>query len=183
MRIPVIELSDGIIKLRPYTKKDVTALHEAVMESLPELMPWMPWTHQGYDLSETRGWLKQRASEWKDIASFDFAITSEEDGAFLGGCGLNNIRQGDRVANLGYWVRTSRSAAGVAPAATHLLARWGFSVVKVKRIEILIAEENSKSLRVAEKVGAMREGVLRNRLFLDGRPQNAVMFSLIPGEV
>jgi RimJ/RimL family protein N-acetyltransferase len=35
---------------------------------------------------------------------------------------------------------------------------------------------------VAEKVGAVREGVLRRRLELDGESHDAVMLSLVPGD-
>jgi len=97
---------------------------------------------------------------------------------------LNNINPENRKrVNLGYWVRTDRTGQGVAVAATRLLAKWGFGVLKLNRIEIVVAVDNARSLRVAEKAGAKKEGVLRNRLDLHGRPHDAVMFSLIPGEV
>jgi len=96
---------------------------------------------------------------------------------------LNEIRKESRRANLGYWVRTDRTGLGVAVAAAKLLAKWGFEVLGLKRIEITVAVENVRSLRVAEKAGAKREGILRNRLMLHDIPHDAVMHSLIPGEV
>jgi hypothetical protein len=36
---------------------------------------------------------------------------------------------------------------------------------------------------VATKTGAAREGVQRNRLVLEGVPHDAVMFSLVPGDL
>jgi RimJ/RimL family protein N-acetyltransferase len=50
----------------------------------------------------------------------------------------------------------------------------------LNRIEILVAVDNLASQRVAAKVGAVREGILRNRLLLHGKIHDAVMFSLIP---
>src|SRR3990172_4536404 len=105
------------------------------------------------------------------------------DGSYLGGCGLNGIGE-YKFANLGYWVRTSRTKQGVATAATLLLARFGFDELKLNRIEIVVATGNYASQRVAEKAGATREGVLRNRLILKGKPVvDAVMFSLIPKDL
>lgn len=72
---------------------------------------------------------------------------------------------------------------GIAPAATRLLAKWGFEAVKLIRIEIVVNTANQRSLRAAEKAGAKREGVLRNRLYLQDKAHDAVMHSLIPGEV
>ncbi len=183
MSIPFTELSDGAITLRPYTKKDAGVLFEAVRESLRELSAWLPFAHERYDISESRDWIKQCPKDWKDGYAFNFAITNGADGAFLGGCGLNEINGRDRRCNLGYWVRTTATGRGIAPAATRLLARWGFETLKLRRIEIVVNTANARSLRVAEKSGARREGILRNRFFGNKQSPDAVLFSLIPGEV
>jgi RimJ/RimL family protein N-acetyltransferase len=69
---------------------------------------------------------------------------------------------------------------GIATTATLLLSDFGFKQLNLNRIEILVAIENKASQRVAVKAGAMREGLLRNRLLLYGKIHEAVMFSLIP---
>lgn len=176
-------LTDGSITLRPYRKQDAEELHAAVMESLAELKPWLPFAHDDYALKETKDWIKTQSKAYKDGTEFNFAIVDAADGVMLGGCGLNNINPENRSANLGYWVRTSRSAKGVCPAATRLLAKWGFEHLKLGRIEILVAAGNGKSLRAAVKAGAREEGVLRNRLYLHGRFHDAVMHSFIPGDL
>ena len=52
----------------------------------------------------------------------------------------------------------------------------------MNRLEILAAVDNIASQRVAEKAGAIREGIMRNRLVIHGKLYDAVMFSLIPGD-
>jgi ribosomal-protein-serine acetyltransferase len=115
--------------------------------------------------------------------AYEFAIFDAGDGAMLGGCGLNGVDKINYRANLGYWVRTGRTGQGIATAATQMLAKWGFEKLKLKRIEILVAVSNRRSLRVAEKAGAKFEGVLRNRINLNGKNEDAAMYSLIPGEI
>ena len=97
--------------------------------------------------------------------------------------GLNFFNRVHQVANLGYWVRTSATGRGVATKAAHLVARFGFAQLGLHRIEILAAVDNIASQRVAEKVGAVREGVLRKRLLINGESLDAVMFSLLPEDV
>jgi RimJ/RimL family protein N-acetyltransferase len=177
------DLTDGRIMLRPYRMKYAEATYRAIKESIPELSPWLPFAHEGYSIAETRAWVKTRPAEWKKGAAYEFAIFDGEDGTVVGGCGLNGITALSKHANLGYWVRTSYTGRGIAPAAALLLAKWGFKVLKLKRIEILVAVNNARSLRVAEKVEAKREGILRNRLAVRDKVHNAVMHSLIPGEV
>jgi RimJ/RimL family protein N-acetyltransferase len=88
-----------------------------------------------------------------------------------------------QFGNLGYWVRTSAAGRGVASKASRLVARFGFEELGLHRIEILAAVSNVASQRVAEKIGAAREGVLRKRLLIRGEPQDAVMFSLVPEDL
>jgi RimJ/RimL family protein N-acetyltransferase len=177
-----VTLTDGKILLRPYRMSDANNLYQAIRESLKEVGAWLPFAHQGYSLKESNDWLKKRNSEWKKGDTYDFGIFDAKDGTLIGGCGINGISKLSRHANLGYWVRTSRIGQGVAPAATRLLAKWSFDVLKLNRIEVLVAVGNEKSLRAAAKAGAIREGVLRNRLILREKPQDAVMHSLIPDD-
>jgi ribosomal-protein-serine acetyltransferase len=177
-----ITLTDGAITLRPYEKRDIAATYQAVRESLPELMPWLPFAHENYSAGESRTWIKQRPKEWRKGTSYDFIIADTGDGAYLGGCGLNQISYANLYANLGYWVRTSRSGHGAAPAAARLLAEWGFRALGLHRIEIVVATGNARSLRAAEKAGAVREGTLRNKIAVGDKIYDAVMFSLIPGD-
>jgi ribosomal-protein-serine acetyltransferase len=178
-----VELTDGNILLRPYRMSDVDKLFQAVRESLKEMGVWLPFAHENYSIKESRDWIKKGPGEWKKGVTYDFAIFDAHNGDLLGGCGLNEISERNNKANLGYWVRTSYTGRGVAVAATKLLAKWGFEVLNLKRIEIYIAAGNERSLRVAEKVGAKREGVLRNRINIRDTMHDAVMHSLIPGEV
>ncbi len=178
-----IRLTDGVVLLEPYRIGDVERLYQAARESITEMSPWMPWCHADYSIEESRAWIESRAEAWAKGTDYDFAITDAKDGSFLGGCGLNHIDYKNPIANLGYWVRTSRTRRGVASSAARLLARFGFGKLKLNRIEIVIAVGNKASQRVAEKIGAKREGILRNRLVVRDRVYDAVMFSLIPEDL
>ena len=175
-------LTDGKILLWPLRKSDLKELHAAISESIKEISPWLPFAHEGYAIKETREWLNKTGHDWKKGFSYNFVICDAVGGAVIGGCGLNGPIHLMHYANLGYWVRTSRIGQGVAPAATRLLAKWGFDVLKLNRIEVVVAVANEKSLRAAAKSGAQREGVLRNRLFMHEKAHDAVMHSLIPDD-
>ena len=178
-----IVLTDGAVSLRPYRKSDAKELYKAVRESIVEMSPWLSFAHADYSIKETRDWLKTKPGDWKKGLAYDFAIIDSRNGSYLGGCGLNRIDYANRCANLGYWVRKSRAGQGAATKATLLLARWGFKELELNRIEIMVATPNKRSQRVAEKVGAQREGVLRKRIVVWENVYDAVMFSLVPGDI
>lgn len=178
-----LELTDGHVLLRPYQISDVERLYEAVRESIPEVSVWMEWCHPDYSIDESRDWVKARDKEWQKGTAYDFTMVDPKDGSYLGGCGLNGFRGEHGIANLGYWVRTSRTKRGVATASTRLLARFGLNELKLNRIEIVAAVGNRASQRVAEKAGATREGIFRNGTTQHGKICDAVMFSLIPQDL
>lgn len=172
-------LTEGQVRIRAYRLGDEDALFEAVSESIPEVSVWLPWCHPGYSRTESAAWVVSRPGAWKKDEAYDFAIEGARDGRFLGGCGLRWTDRNSRCANLGYWVRSSCAGRGVATAAARLVARFGFEDLGLQRIEILAAVENHASRRVAEKLGAAKEGILRRRFVIEGEPQDGVLYSLV----
>jgi RimJ/RimL family protein N-acetyltransferase len=130
-------------------------------------------------MSESLEWIVDCRKQWDQGREYSFAIVDLLTGRFLGGVGLNQISHTYRMANLGYWVRSSSTGRGVATAATRLIAQFGFAVLHLQRLEILIEVGNIASQRVAEKAGAQREGILRKRLSIHGIAVDAVVYSLI----
>jgi RimJ/RimL family protein N-acetyltransferase len=169
-----------LIRLRPYAPGDAPALFEAARESVGEVFPWLPWCHPEYSLAEAEEWARSRAALRAEGVEYDFVIL-DESARFLGACGINQINRLHRFANLGYWVRTSATGRGVATEAVRQVAGFAFAETDLVRIEIVCAVGNTRSQRVAERAGAVREGVLRNRLVLRGQPVDAVMYSLLRG--
>jgi ribosomal-protein-serine acetyltransferase len=174
-----VELTDGTILLRPWREADIDVLHEAVRESHRELSRWMPWCHPNYARVDAETFIMSRDEAWRNEAEYGFAIIDVETKTLLGSLGFNHFIREWQMANLGYWIRTSWTGRGAASRATRLGARFGFEQLGLQRIEIVVAVGNLPSQRVAEKAGAHREGVLRNRLRVNDEPADAVMFSLI----
>jgi RimJ/RimL family protein N-acetyltransferase len=174
-----LELTDGIVAIRRYRDGDAELLYEAVRESIAEVSVWLPWCHEGYSIEESRDFVASRNVRSQGDEWYSFAVIDQSSGSFLGGVGLNFINRIHQFANLGYWVRTSAAGRGVATRATRLAARFGFEELGLHRIEIVAAVDNVASQRVAERAGAVREGILRRRLSINGVPHDAVLFSLV----
>ena len=175
----MIELSDDRILIRPPRAEDIQPMYEAVRESIKEVSAWMAWCHSDYSIEETSAFVLSRAEAWKNELEYGFGVFDLTTGGYLGGVGLNFINRVHQCANLGYWVRTSAARRGVASSASRLAARFGFEELGLQRIEILAAVGNYPSQRAAEKAGALREGIVRKRLLIDGRPEDAVLYSFI----
>ncbi len=177
-----VELIDGSVLLRPCRLSDADAMYEAARESIAELSVWMTGWLSEYSFEECRTWLESQPEKWEQEV-YSFVIIGPRDNHLLGGCGLRITDKSFRVADLSYWIRTGQTKRGLATTSALLLARFGFNELNLNRIEIVIAVDNKPSQRVAEKTGAIKEGVLRNRLVVNGKTVDAVMFSLISQDV
>jgi len=176
-------LHDGLVAIRPFGADDAVSLFEAACESMEELCEWMVWCHPGYSRENSLDFVSRCEAEWRAGNQYSFGIFEYRTGTLLGSVGLNSIHQAHKVANLGYWVRTSRTRRGVATAATRLLARFALEQLRLNRLEIVVPTGNKASLRVAQKAGASLEGILRHRLILNGKPHDAMLYSIIPGDL
>lgn len=170
------------ILIRRYTQDDVDALYGAVRESIPELAAWLPWAHDAYHRDDSVYWVASRAWAWEHAEEYSFAICDAAAGTLLGGVGLNRLDTPHGTGNLGYWVRSSAVGRGVATEAAGLAARFGFEDVGLRRIEIIAALGNIASCRVAEKLGAVREGTLRERITVRGLVHDAALYALLRAE-
>ena len=168
----------AVCSIRAYEPGDAPALWEAARESTGEVHRWLPWCHPQYSLAEAEEWIASRAPLAAEAREHTFAIV-DSDGRLLGGCGLNQLNRLHRFGNLGYWVRTSATRRGVATEAVRHVADFAFVQTDLVRLEIVCAVGHHASQRVAERAGAVREGVLRQRLLLHGQSVDAVMYSLV----
>jgi ribosomal-protein-serine acetyltransferase len=167
-----------VCSLREYRPGDAEELYRAARESVAEVFPWLPWCHAEYAMADAVEWTEAQARRGAEGTEYSFAIVSPE-GRYLGGCGINQINRLHRFGNLGYWVRSSATGRGVATSAVRQLADFAFRTTDLVRLEIVCAVGNERSQRVAERAGAVREGVLRRRLVLHGEAVDAVMYSLV----
>jgi ribosomal-protein-serine acetyltransferase len=176
-------LTDGFVLLRRYQRTDINEVYPAVRESITDLSPWLEWCDENYSKEDAEQFIKHQSMWWEKGEVYNFAITDYKTRIYCGGCLFNHINRGDRYGNLAYWVRSSRIGEGIAAAASKLVANYGFEYLGLNRVEIVIALNNIPSIRVAEKVGATREGTLRNRIQIRDRVYDAVIFSLVPGDL
>ena len=171
-----MELRDGNLVLRPWTEDDVPALVRACND--PEITRWIPVIPSPYTEDDALGFVH---GEVPAAPEHSFAIAVDDSVVGAIGMGLNS--QSYR-GTIGYWVASWARGQGFCTSALRTLARWAFADLELRRLDLITDPDNVGSQRVAEKVGFVREGVMRSHLLHpDGRLRDSVMFSLLPGEL
>jgi RimJ/RimL family protein N-acetyltransferase len=173
------ELNIQIKRISP--ERDTEAF-EAIQESLDYLLQ-VGMFHPEITLDEFIEISKNVVEAWDKDETYLFQIIDITLNQIVGAVMFTNVNRNHKMANLRYWVRTSRTGEGIATKAAKSALRYGFEKLGLHRIEIVVAEDNKPSLRIAEKLGAGREGLLRNRLLIQGTSYDAYMHSLIPEDI
>lgn len=157
-------------------------LHEAIAESSKEWFAEEMIPAPELSLDELESATRELLELWEKDEFYTFNILEASTKQILGFAFLNHVSREYQMANLGYSIRTSRAGEGIATEAAKLVAHYGFEQLGLQRIEIIARQENVASLRVAEKLGAVREGLLRNRVQHQDAPCDVYMHSLIPSD-
>jgi RimJ/RimL family protein N-acetyltransferase len=118
----------------------------------------------------------RRAGTREGFAAFD------ADGRFVGLGLAFGIDDAEGEAELGYMVAPAARGRGMGTAILRALTAWAFAELPVQRLRLVVDVENPASLRVAERSGYVREGVLRSVHFKGGKRIDAVLLSRLPSD-
>ena len=175
---PVRPLSDGVVRLEPLDDRFVPDFEHLAKD--PDVVRFTrvpPERADGF----ASGWVDRYVSGWDDGSRAGFAILTSDD-AFLGMVGLVELDLAGRQGEIGYMVAPAARGQGVAGRALRLVSAWALGPLGLERVELRISSENEPSLRVAERLGFVREGVVRSLHLKDDVRSDVVVYSLLRPE-
>lgn len=151
---PPERMSSGTVELRRHAPRDRDGLVAAVNRSLDELRPWMPWAQTPATDESIDDFLERSSRAWDAGLEFGYALrpTVDPDDDIIGACGLH-LRSDPGVAEIGYWVRSDRTGAGVATDAARALTGAARALPEIERLEIHCDPANLASRAVPPKLG------------------------------
>jgi RimJ/RimL family protein N-acetyltransferase len=171
------------LTLQRFTRRDATSLDEAIRESLTDLNQWLPWARMDYTASDTTAFIRESIQAWREERAWDYSIKSKEDSrTHVGNISFWTVSKLGKIAEIGYWVRSTETSRGVCTEAVQLLLDEVFNSLGYHKIVLRVAVGNDPSDRVAQKLGFTREGVLREELLIRGNWVDHTLWSLLDRE-
>lgn len=160
---------------------DGAPLTEAVVESLAELQPWMPWAMTAPTVEEQEVRVREGQLRFLRRQDLWMMLIRKSDGLIIGGSGLHRMDWDVPRFEIGYWVRTSCAGQGYITEAVRGITDFGFSTLGAHRMEIRCDARNERSAAVARRAGYELEACLRNdaRDHFTGALRDTLVFSLI----
>ncbi|WP_040225608.1 GNAT family N-acetyltransferase [Bhargavaea cecembensis] len=111
-----------------------------------------------------------------------WAITLKDSGKMIGSCGFLNREPKHFRAEIGYELSHDYWGQGIAAEALRAVVQYGFSRLNLERIEALIEPANLPSIKLVERNGFLREGLLRHYEYTQGEFDDLYMYSLLKGD-
>lgn len=172
LRAPDPPLFDNHVVLRPLDEGDMAVVERALTDL--EIQRW--FDDRGLTARDV---VERAAARWAASEAAEFAIIDEAEcvGSIWLNLGLENR------AGVGYWLLAHARGKGLATSALLLVARWSFDALGVRRIGLNADPRNIASIRVAERAGFKREGLLRSWADVNGERVDQVTFSLLPSDL
>jgi RimJ/RimL family protein N-acetyltransferase len=182
VRLPSEPLADGVVRLRPWRPDDGPAIVAAFADA--ESAYWLHQAPQPYRDQDALAYVRTTEAAWRSGAGGAFAVVDAATDEVAGSIGLSVVDAELAIVEVGYWAAPAARGRGMTTRAVRLLSRWLLHTAGAARIQIRADVLNTASVRVAEKAGFVREGILRSSGYNGraGRRIDYVVYSLLPGE-
>lgn len=167
------------VRLRWLTERDVDALF-AIFSDEKMMRYWSSPAMK--ERSEAEDLLTRIHGQFADKTGFQWGIERKDDGELLGTCTLFSIHLANMRAEVGYCLRSAHWGRGYMGEALPALIDHSFGVLKLRRLEADVDPNNAGSLRILDRMGFQREGLLRERWNVCGEIQDSVLLGLLARE-
>lgn len=136
------------------------------------------------DRNDVVAWIEQARSETKAGRQIAFATLSLPDRRAIGSTRYLDIRREHRGIEIGWtWIGTRHQRTAVNSECKLLLLQHAFEKLGALRVQFKTDARNERSQRAIERIGAVREGTLRNHMLLwDGHVRDSVLYSILDTE-
>ena len=154
---PPTTLGTPRLRLRAPVVEDAEAIFDAYTQD-PQVARYTSWSpHKSLD--ETRKFLEQYCDAgWRAGTVFSWLITISDGGI---AAGMIDFRLAACRAEVGYVLARRYWGHGLMTEAAGVVVEWVIAQPEIHRVWATVDLENAASQRVLEKVGMVKEGVLR----------------------
>lgn len=180
MNIESVVLSGARVKLLPMEIDHIHALFE--VGNTPAIWPYMPMQIRNPEDMEQL--VKDALSAREQGVAFPFVIFDLKLNKIVGSTRLLDISVPNRRLEIGWtWLSPEVWRTSVNTECKLLLLNHCFEKLKTIRVQLKTDERNVRSQEAISRLGAIKEGTLRNhRILSDGFYRNTVYFSILDTE-
>lgn len=170
------QLENENVLLKPMDREDVAGTFAAAY--YPEV-----WSHLPISVESEEDVEKYVASALlakQQEKEFPFVIIDPKTSTIIGSTKFMDIDVKHKRLEIGFtWLTPSYWRTAINTNCKYLLLQYAFETLGLQRVQIKTDHENLRSQKAIERIGAIKEGVLRNHMIRkDGTTRHTVMYSI-----
>jgi ribosomal-protein-alanine N-acetyltransferase len=171
-----MELNGNGFKLRGWKEEDAAALQRHanntnISDFLFDRFP------SPYTLGEAVKWILIKLNQ-SPVVNFVIDV----NGNLAGVVGIDLRDDIYRKSPLlGYWLREDYWGKGIMTEAVKLVTAYAFANLDIVRIQAGVLSNNPRSMRVLEKAGYTKEGILKNNIIKKGMVLDEHIYGFVKG--
>ncbi|TWR28718.1 GNAT family N-acetyltransferase [Mucilaginibacter achroorhodeus] len=172
-----MQLEGTNFKLRPWRMQDAPSLqrHADNPSVSKYLLNRFPYPYTLIDAEE----FLQHITRQERLTTFAIEV----DGEAAGGIGLELRRDVYRYSPLiGYWLSEEHWGRGIMVEAVKILTHYAFTKLDAICVQAFVFSENTRSMRVLEKAGYQKQGIIRQSVIKRGVVMDEHIYAAYPKE-
>ncbi|MEM9623294.1 MAG: GNAT family protein [Pseudomonadota bacterium] len=171
------ELANTFVTLKPLRLDEAAAY--AAIGNHPDIWQYLsaqPFTSSG----DAEYWIRDRLRRSEKTGEIHFSVYDNHSGHLAGSTAYLDIRQSHGGLEIGYtWYGKAFQRTYVNTATKLALLEHAFVTLDVNRVQLQTDSRNLKSQQAIERLGATREGLLRqHKIYPDGYVRDSVIYSI-----
>lgn len=169
------------VKLEPLSTDHIPGLAKAGRDAA--IWKYMLYTNLTTETSMA-GWVDDMLKRQEARTDMPFTVFERSTGDIVGATRYLEMRPAHRSLEIGgTWYGTAYQGTMVNPECKYLLLTHAFERMNCIRVQFKADSRNERSIHAIERLGAVREGILRNHYIMpDGVYRNSVYFSILDQE-
>ncbi len=181
MNIQPVTLEGHVVRLVPMTLEHIPEL--AIAGDDESIWQYMRYGNI-YNEECIRAWVQDLLQAQEIGTDLPFTVFHLDSGQVVGATRYLNINIKDRAVEIGgTWYAVAFQRTAVNTECKYLLLKYAFETLGVIRVQFKTDLRNIRSQHAIERIGAVKEGVLRNHMILpDGYIRHSVFYSIVDEE-
>lgn len=181
LAIAPVTLEGAAVRLEPLSTHHAEPLFRAALDG--DIWRYMP-QNLSSSVERMERWIEDALAAQSVGTDLPFTIVRRSSDGVVGSTRYLNISRRDRGLEIGWtWLGAEARRTAVNTECKYLLLRHAFDSLGAIRVQLKTDSRNERSQRAIERLGAVREGVLRKQMIMeDGYQRDTVMYSILDTE-
>jgi RimJ/RimL family protein N-acetyltransferase len=175
-----LTLAGRLVELQPFVPEHAPGLFEAAQDD--EVWTYIPWSKPQV-LADMEAFVAESRARMAAGTEIPFAIIDRQSGKPVGQVSYIDIATPDGHIEIGTWLGRETWRTGINTETKYLMLRHAFETLGCIRVQMKTDVRNERSQAAIERLGAVREGLLRKSQVINGDYQrSSIVYSIVDDE-